>query len=261
MFRKENKMPPRKFNDDSEITYQFIGGRNRPGKMSACESCGSQRWVALENLKTSAFCVECKRHPPKNSIERTCPHCGKVFRVRMSRVEHEICCSKKCSLAYRQRETADCLVCGNSFKMHNPAAKYCSKKCSFIARFSKVTLQCAACGKEFRVIRSRANQSKYCSHICANSGERNPSFKHGYYVGDSHGHPYGGSWESTRKRIKQRDGNRCRFPGCNKTNDLEVHHIEPFDIYAPPEPQNVDENLITFCKDHHKLVQSKIRKR
>ena len=58
---------------------------------------------------------------------------------------------------------------------------------------------------------------------------------------------------STRKRVLARDGYRCRRPGCNGTNFLEVHHIKP----RAASGSNHESNLITLCSACHQLLHER----
>lgn len=53
-----------------------------------------------------------------------------------------------------------------------------------------------------------------------------------------------------RRRVKQRDGLRCRW--CSSARDLEVHHITYRSGGGPDE----DWNLITLCTEHHQKAHS-----
>jgi 5-methylcytosine-specific restriction endonuclease McrA len=53
-----------------------------------------------------------------------------------------------------------------------------------------------------------------------------------------------------RRRIRRRDGDRCRY--CGITQGLHVHHIE----YRSEGGSNDDSNLITLCNEHHALMHT-----
>lgn len=59
---------------------------------------------------------------------------------------------------------------------------------------------------------------------------------------------------STRKRVTERDGGKCRF--CGKTNWVELHHVN----YRSEGVDHSDHNLISLCKEHHDLVHSDKRR-
>jgi 5-methylcytosine-specific restriction endonuclease McrA len=52
---------------------------------------------------------------------------------------------------------------------------------------------------------------------------------------------------STRRAVLARDHHRCRAPGCDNTQFLEVHHIQPRDRGGSNRP----ENLVTLCSTCH----------
>jgi predicted restriction endonuclease len=59
-------------------------------------------------------------------------------------------------------------------------------------------------------------------------------------------------YKKWRESVLRRDGNRCRFGGCDKRDELEVHHIQTF---ADAEYRRYDvTNGITLCKYHHRNV-------
>ncbi|HEV8700739.1 MAG TPA: HNH endonuclease signature motif containing protein [Candidatus Polarisedimenticolia bacterium] len=48
-------------------------------------------------------------------------------------------------------------------------------------------------------------------------------------------------------RIFERDGWRCRVPGCSSRQSLQVHHV----IYRSHGGGNEDDNLAVLCATHH----------
>lgn len=52
-----------------------------------------------------------------------------------------------------------------------------------------------------------------------------------------------------RARVLERDGNRCQWPGCSATHDLEVHHLIPIED-APHLAEDLA-NQVTLCQAHH----------
>lgn len=48
-------------------------------------------------------------------------------------------------------------------------------------------------------------------------------------------------------RIFERDGWRCRVPGCSSRRNLQVHHV----IYRAYGGGNEDDNLVVLCATHH----------
>jgi hypothetical protein len=54
----------------------------------------------------------------------------------------------------------------------------------------------------------------------------------------------------TRREVFERDGYRCRFPGCRATRNLDVHHFKP----RAQGGSHDKNNLLTQCGGHHRLV-------
>jgi 5-methylcytosine-specific restriction endonuclease McrA len=55
---------------------------------------------------------------------------------------------------------------------------------------------------------------------------------------------------STRRLVHQRDGGRCRVPGCRHAVYVDVHHIAPKAEGGSHDP----ENLVTLCSAHHRAL-------
>jgi hypothetical protein len=66
------------------------------------------------------------------------------------------------------------------------------------------------------------------------------SFRHTW---DFRGSP---AWQR-RYRIFERDGWRCRVPGCSSRRNLQVHHI----VFRSRGGGGEDDNLVTVCVTHH----------
>ncbi len=55
-----------------------------------------------------------------------------------------------------------------------------------------------------------------------------------------------------RSAVRKRDGNKCRWPGCNVRRGLQCHHITPWagNVWL----RYSVANGITLCRKHHKQV-------
>lgn len=62
----------------------------------------------------------------------------------------------------------------------------------------------------------------------------------------------GKAYQEWRKYVLTRDGHKCQFPGCEKIENLEVHHIVRFADSASL--RHSTRNGITLCKKHHKGI-------
>lgn len=59
-------------------------------------------------------------------------------------------------------------------------------------------------------------------------------------------------YQDWRTAVLARDGNKCQYPGCNKTDKLQVHHIRR---YTDAKHLKTDiRNGITLCIDCHRKV-------
>jgi len=53
-----------------------------------------------------------------------------------------------------------------------------------------------------------------------------------------------------RRRVKRRDGGRCRVPGCQQAVFVDVHHLQP----RAEGGKDTLENLVTLCSAHHRAI-------
>jgi Domain of unknown function (DUF222) len=73
---------------------------------------------------------------------------------------------------------------------------------------------------------------------------------------DASGHTIGISRESRRipawlaRVVNHRDQHRCRWPKCDRTVWLEIHHVEHWARLGPSD----ENNLVNLCWHHHHLV-------
>jgi DEAD/DEAH box helicase domain-containing protein len=73
---------------------------------------------------------------------------------------------------------------------------------------------------------------------------------------------YGPEWESIRKKILLRDGERCQVCGATGFRQpLQVHHIQPFRSFTSREAANQLQNLITLCPSCHQQAETRVRVR
>lgn len=49
--------------------------------------------------------------------------------------------------------------------------------------------------------------------------------------------------------VRKRDGNTCKWYGCNKTTEIHTHHIFPQSEY--PELKYEEKYMICYCRNHH----------
>lgn len=216
----------------------------------------------------------------------TCATCGKVFRRPGCHIGKQTYCSQACYHARTSgegnpnwrggNETHICEWCGNKYEIPKAwirkGTRFCSRSCkgAWSAKYQftganshnwqggPVTMICEQCGKEYTVSRGIFNNrtSHFCGRRCMgdwkaihNQRENGPG-----WMGGLDDDPYPIEWnEPLRRRIRQRDGNRCVL--CGRTEDdvgrqLSVHHID-YD-----KNNTAWGNLVSLCTEHHIMTNA-----
>ena len=189
-----------------------------------------------------------------------------------------------------------CEYCHNEFERlpgTNDAHRFCSRKCSGIARPKKGMKICICewCKKEFETWPSRPG--RFCSDQCRSEfGARQPKYvnrkpetmkiericevceKH-FYTSKYQielrqgGGRYcsiscrGSNWDSQKRKALKRDDYSCQICGHRRQiisitkNRIDVHHIKPYVLFDGDfEAANQLSNLITLCHTHHIQVEN-----
>lgn len=58
-------------------------------------------------------------------------------------------------------------------------------------------------------------------------------------------------YQRNKKLARKRDGNRCRWQGCEATSNLSVHHI----VALRDGGTHALGNLVTLCRPHHEEAE------
>jgi len=66
--------------------------------------------------------------------------------------------------------------------------------------------------------------------------------------------PVAAPYSRTHRRVLERDGYRCCYPGCSARMNLHVHHIE----YRSRGGSNDEANLICLCHVHHRMLHAEL---
>lgn len=61
-------------------------------------------------------------------------------------------------------------------------------------------------------------------------------------------------YKKFRNKVRQRDHNKCRWPGCGTSKKLQVHHIRKWHDF--PTLRYAQSNGITLCRRHHDIVKN-----
>lgn len=212
-------------------------------------------------------------------ISIKCQECNKDFRVTKFIAKTRKFCSKKCDDKNRSKTSSgnnnpnwrggdiryNCKHCGEEAHKrksayNNSKHHFCSRSCQSTFNVKRgednhmwtggmIGFSCDYCNKKVKRSRSRYDRAEYhfCSKECGNKhrvetdrygGENNPT-----WMGGISFEPYSLDWtRKLKKRIRERDGYRCRL--CEKNGNI-VHHVDY-------DKKNCDEvNLITLCRSCH----------
>ena len=145
--------------------------RRRQKQKFICENCGKE-YEAFNNSH-NRFCSDnCAQKYKYNAglkhEIRKCEWCGKEFSTFKG---HDTkCCSQSCGLklalktkGFKIRQIKKCQYCGKEFKSKKDDQKYCSYKCSGLAKSVNKIKKCEYCGKEFKY---KKPSQRFCSHSC-----------------------------------------------------------------------------------------------
>ena len=219
--------------------------RRASGKRAVCHYCG-EVYRPNRGSPKSKFCTrDCfeahrREHPKEYWTSRRvrveCEGCGREFEKRRDqylRTSHHFC-SRSCSNRAHSRALRE-----------DPA--------TWGARGAEVV--CRGCGKTFRVSQRRAATARFCSRVCAFihrfspavredsrnlSGSRNPNFKGTNNLNTAR--------ENARKYL----GRKCLI--CGFDAFVETHHI----VARRHHGSNNIENLIVLCPNHHKMAHLRL---
>jgi len=127
----------------------------------------------------------------------------------------------------------DCLVCGEVFtaaphKLKSGRGKYCSHKCSSLARRTTAIRPCGICGKNFRPSPQavRRGQGKYCSPRCSGKskcGENHPMWKGG--LANRKCEICGKEFRVPQNRVKAGQAKYCSFDCMGIGNTTSVQRF------------------------------------
>ncbi|OEC84386.1 MULTISPECIES: hypothetical protein [Methanobacterium] len=157
-----------------------------PMKDKNCEYCGKplkrRNKEKPNQFNKRKYCNQrCAYNSRIRSEKRVCPICNKEFKVPQWKIKkgEGICCSPVCAGIYKSnklRETVVCKACGKNFTIPahlnkgNRIRKFCSHECYVKSKEEKYNIfkKCANCGKEFKVLKSKADRANYnyCSVKC-----------------------------------------------------------------------------------------------
>lgn len=202
-------------------------------------------------------------------------NCNKTFYRKPHEIKEKNFCSQFCLSEYRRgkknttlqnRTTLICKTCKKNFdvrKYRESLAKFCSVPCKAEYYKGKVkkpntpNTSCSECSTPLfrKPYYLRNNKNFYCSRKCQTLyRRRNAHLVSGvnsvHWNGGKENY-YGENWRIQRRFARERDNFRCQ--DCGKAEEdlnqeLSVHHIIPFKLFANPIEANSLDNLISLCE-------------
>ena len=176
---------------------------------------------------------------------RICVTCGTEFEVRIdSKTTH---CSMKCSHMHLKRKIRKCEYCGKEFNTRG-SARFCSNKCSGLAKRKRTTRLCEICGKEVTRCDSQFYEHCFCSVECTGKW-----YSENYKMGNSARWSGGKIDQNGYWFIKQPDGSYKqehiivaeKMLGRPLEENEVVHHINK------NKKDNTPENLLVMTRSEH----------
>jgi 5-methylcytosine-specific restriction endonuclease McrA len=169
----------------------------------------------------------------KGHVSVECVICGDEFEVKHSVKEDRQCCSQECDAEWRQEAYS-------GEQNHNYK--------------ENIETSCEWCGEAYSVLPSRASSTRFCTQECMikwrseeYSGEGHPRWK------DNDDYYRGPNWHQQRSKALTRDNHECQH--CGDSEQLQVHHIIPYESFEDHREANRLHNLITLCVSCHHRVE------
>ena len=184
--------------------------------------------------------------------DRTCPECGKIYKVHPVRLRHgrQTTCSRQCSYARRAR-------------VHFDSAAHTELICAI----------CHAPVKRYLYKTKRVKWVSTCSRICKGKAQTAGLIEHNpkpYVRGPRHAlwsggqiSNYGRGWKAVKRAARLRDNYTCRRCGITERPGqprLQVHHVIPFREFKDSRIANRLDNLICYCGKCHATVEAELRR-
>ena len=167
------------------------------------------------------------------------------------------------------RVTLECEICGDEYSEKHAkrnSSRFCSRECTAEWKskayraegnpndYNQIQFTCEWCGDSYTEPVHKQDSTRFCSQECMvewrsreYSGENHPRWKNNgrYYRGPN--------WNRQRKKAGKRDDFECQ--NCGGEDQLQVHHIIPYDSFDSYKEANKLQNLITLCVSCHHLLE------
>ena len=125
-------------------------------------------------------------------IFKTCRECKNIMpldKFRKSKGYYLSICRKCEHIVATKKSVKTCEYCGQTYTSKHKNSKFCSSECFNKSIKNGMIINCAICGKEFYISKSRIGRVHCCSNECGrkytglkNSGEKHPGWKGGISI-------------------------------------------------------------------------------
>lgn len=252
-----------------------------------CDKCGK---VYTPSSATQKWCQDC--------LTKRCIYCNKEYSIaKKSIYETSKFCSRECKGLYRSThyigENASNYKNGNRIliqvkcdycnelmmkeKQHIDKweKNFCNRKCQANyykdhplkgennPKYSKVTVICEWCEKEYKTYKSTSDKTRFCSNQCRGNwqsemmkGSNHPNWSGGIAEKRSLS-SVSREYKKWRNDVFKRDNFTCQSCGDNKGGNLNAHHIKSYK--NNPELRTTLSNGITLCETCHIETHKKIK--
>lgn len=227
-----------------------------------CETCGKPKiipeWKYRHNkYKRFYCCVPCKLKGTERKIKTECVYCKNelvIHKSQFNRTKNNYCSIECRSLDSLRLNLKKCDYCGKDlmiqdFRVENNSTHFCDKICLGLFNRKRKIVECDNCGKEIEIHNSsfEAYEKHFCNSECYREFSRGEN-SHSWMGGLSF-IKYSIEFNSRlRKKIRDRDNNRCQICGSRYSHGkrkLSVHHIN----YDKKDSR--EENLVSLCNSCH----------
>jgi len=236
--------------------------------MKACQRCGKPFKERTDRVQL--FCsIACSNKSRQCRVARLCATCGRSFMPPHQHPRQQYCSPRCRDIARQTSETVKCNWCGKA--VMKPANRiqqekhfFCSRTCNQAWRkvnaprgqahpqYARIQVLCDFCGQLLFKSPHKIRPYNFCNPQCLAKWRKAT----GALVGPNNGAWRGGcieyrgpNWPEQRAAALERDAYTCQH--CNNKDDLDIHHIKPYQTFSNYLEANALENLVTLCKSCH----------
>jgi len=187
----------------------------------------------------------------------TCSYCGNSFKREPSKTKGKknLFCSIDCHNKFRLKCVYVCEVCGKKFhrpvRLNQKKPRFCCRDCmhqKLREERNPINCYCNKCGKAFHSTPYQMwrGEGRFCSMACKTKWQT------GIYKRGTPHHYYSTvGWRKIRKKVLERDKNKCTRCGTSDKH-LHVNHIKLRELGGTDDLDNLE----TLCRRCHATVDA-----